>query len=69
MWKEKANSETPALDLFSTNLTQEAKDSKLGKAVLGDDGKFDKEDVERLTEGAKEAVKDVVDKAKELFNK
>jgi hypothetical protein len=48
---------------------EKLKESNLGKSVLGEDGKFDKEDVERLAEGAKEAVKGAVDKVKDLFNK
>ncbi len=46
---------------------EQFKESKAGKTVLGEDGKFDKEDIERLTEGAKTAVKNAVDKAKEIL--
>ena len=33
------------------------KNSEVGKAVFGEDGKFDMEDVERLAESAKSAVR------------
>ena len=34
---------------------EKMKDSKAGKAVLGEDGKFDKGDVDRLTQEAKDS--------------
>lgn len=42
------------------------KNSEIGKAIFGEDGKFDREDVERLSESAKSAVKDAADKMKGL---
>ena len=42
------------------------KNSEVGKAVFGEDGKFDMEDVERLAESAKSAVKDAANKLKDL---
>ena len=48
---------------------EKIKESDLGKNVLGEDGKFDKEDVDRLAEGAKKTAKEAVDKVKGLFNK
>ncbi len=46
---------------------EQFKGSKTGRTVLGDDGKFDREDVERMSEGTKTAVKDAVDNAKKVF--
>ena len=48
---------------------EKLKESNLGKNVLGEDGKFDKEDLDRLTAGAKEKAGQAADKVKDLFNK
>ncbi len=42
------------------------KNSEFGKTVLGEDRRFSMEDVERLTESAKDTVKDAVCRLKEL---
>ena len=52
--KEKITEELKDVKRKSDVIVQKAKDSKLGKAVLGEDGKFDKEDVDRLTDQFKE---------------
>ena len=48
---------------------EKLKDSKLGKNVLGEDGKFDKEDAERIAKKAEETGKKIVDKVKDLIGK
>lgn len=52
-----------------TELNEDFKKSEFGQAILGEDGKFDKEDIDRLTEKAKEAVSEAADKVKGLFAK
>ena len=45
------------------------KESGLGKAILGDDGKFDKKDVVRIGENISEAAGDLADTIKGFFKK
>lgn len=45
-------------------LNEDFKASEVGKKVLGEDGKFDKEDVDRIAAKAKETGKGVVDYVK-----
>ena len=51
------------------SLFDKFKNSEVGKVVLGEDGKFDKEDVDRLTASAKDAAENVVNTVKNFFNK
>ncbi|MBQ3372342.1 MAG: hypothetical protein IJG40_04310 [Oscillospiraceae bacterium] len=48
------------------SLFDKFKNSEVGKVVLGEDGKFDMEDIERLAESAKSAIKDAANKLKDL---
>ncbi len=48
----------------ATELNEDFKKSEVGQKVLGEDGKFDKEDAKRLADAAKEKGKGVLDYVK-----
>ncbi len=61
-------SESDIDELLQTeNFVDKLRSSELRQTVLGEDGRFDLEDVERITESAKSAVKNAVDRLKGLF--
>ena len=55
----RAQADAPAAKMQAESLAERAKN-----AVLGDDGKFDKEDVSRIAGNVTDGVKDLADKAK-----
>ena len=50
-----------------TDIVEIIKNSDFGKAVFGNDGKFDGEDIKRLSEEAGNAIKEGIEKVKDLF--
>ena len=65
-WKEKAD---PALNNFvkdakvkAGDLGEDFKNSEYGKKILGEDGKFDMEDVKRVAGEAADKIKDIFKK-------
>ena len=51
------------------NVADKFKASSVGKAILGEDGKFDKDDLNRIKDGAVDAAKNAADAAKGAINK
>ncbi len=52
---------------ISESFVDKVRNTELGKKILGEDGKFDHEDIERIAESAKSAVKGAADLFKGLF--
>ncbi|MBQ1788023.1 MAG: hypothetical protein II004_03720, partial [Erysipelotrichaceae bacterium] len=65
--KEKAGEVAAKAKEEAAKFGEKAKESSVGKAILGEDGKFDKEDADRLANQAKEAGKGLIEKVKSLF--
>ena len=61
------NTEGVIEDEKETGVVEKIKRSDLGKTFLGDDGKFDREDIKRLSEEAGSIIKEGMEKVKSLF--
>lgn len=50
-----------------TDIIEAIKNSDFGKTVFGDDGKFDGEDLKRLSDEAGNAIKEGIERIKDLL--
>ncbi len=67
--KQTANKIGDELREKASDASDAFRESSLGKSVLGDDGKFDKEDLKRLANDAVDASSEAINKLKNLFKK